>query len=428
MVYQQVTFCALSIIGVILSKSWQETLPVFLNQYAIDSILANSLITNSAFGLTIGAILAGIVTNILGPHMALPLNLSVLALSSAVIAKLSTFVAVNYNTNACIYMLGTPILGISSAILLLRLFMIIRGILMAMAMNAAYALVAATYAEDKLKLGSATSTLYILLSLSLGATTLLARYTIFFALLMVLCLLTAVALLIMRSNSNIKTNTRTNLGFYNELREYRNSFFYLLQDRRFVLACFVSMLCVGGFLNCIYLLRKVNFVGLALLQSQGRIIGLCGMLITSNAYRLVRQITAWDYSDFVNTLMPWLTSIPAICMFIIMYGIRFDNIFLIKFGFLMCMCIASASQPLAKWYILSIASDKSREIGKNITGSAQALVTLLNSSFEFIGSAIIFGLTLGGTIYIYLVIAIYITISRRFMLINRHTTLTGNND
>ena len=349
------------------------------------------LITINALGLTIGALIAGIFTNIFGAPLILPLSLLLISCISFAIIKLMLIPQLSPVMQIFLYILIT-----------------LRGVFIASSMNASYAYLGILYGNNALKLRTATATLYLSLFLALGFVPKYAKYfnENFYNALGQVCVLLCIGLVLFYQSFN---NQQRKVGsLVVEIRNYTASFPLLIKDLNFIALCSISMLCIGGFYNLIYVIRQVpEYINkVPTMQQYARM----------SAASLIMYIFFLTPNSAGNNGNKHSTSkkvkISLICVVIFGIVLFMCSISSLKYSlliisFVISFSASSALQIFAKTGIIKTAKSIEQTTKKNLIGSAQSVVTLSNSMFEFVGSYIIFNFKHGSMIYLGIAILLY---------------------
>lgn len=273
----------------------------------------------------------------------------------------------------------------------------LRGICIAVAMNAAYVTVGDLYKGDPF-LPAASNYLYIGLFGALAFVPLLIEQVpkkpafVIFA--------TIIGLLSFLLRRNVPKTSSTSV----DLIKYFKSWPLLIRQPEFLLSCAVSMICIGGFYNIIYIFTDAGLKGdysgnISVLQSIGRqcTFGILTLIYLFNiSFLKTSNKNCAQYMAFAMGTV----SVSVLILTLLHLGIPSIKLGLLaQIMFWLTCCCTGFAQPAAKLSVISIA----QKIGPNITGSAQSFVTLFNSVIEQQGAKIILAYTYPTGARLYLV-------------------------
>jgi len=278
-----------------------------------------------------------------------------------------------------------------------HIIIFVRGFCIALGMNSAYVAVANLFKNDPF-LARASNYLYMVL---FGALAIMPMTIDFLPKKGIFPVLTTIMFVVAYILWNQVPKTESSQF---NIRAYLRSCKVLVTKPEFIAVCFVSMVCIGGFYNIIYLFTDAslnnNFTGsLSLLQTIGR---LCTFGILALIYLLNISFLKTSSKNCSQYMAFGMFCVGVSCL--IIYGCHTqlpkNNLsMLAQFAFwATCLC-TGFSQPAAKYAVLSMA----QKLGKNIAGAAQSFVTLSNSVIEQQGSWLILGTPypFGARIYVF---------------------------
>ena len=227
--------------GLIVSKMWHDTLPIFLDLYSINisrSLLSTYMSSNS-FGMTIGGVFGGMFTDSLSPQRVFPFGMfSIFVLT---ILLMISFEYPVYNILVSNFILIDPRV----------IFLALRGICISTSMNAAYVAVGDMY-KGSSALPRASAYLYTALFGALASFPLIIQYTSK-NLFIFVCILNLIVPMILANSIDKRATSKV------DIVTYVKSLWLLLKSREFVLACSVSMICIGSFYNLMYCFNNFSY-------------------------------------------------------------------------------------------------------------------------------------------------------------------------
>jgi MFS family permease len=438
--------CAL---GLSLPKIWHDTFRLFLNVYGPDSSreLLGTYLSTNATGILVGGIMAGSLTDTLTPKITFPISTLLIGILSTILIMMYeipvfdlyvgrfflvallllilsalftlgySFVrkvkpqqalkkiisAKNFITYALLillvpilYYLSTYIPPIYNIISAKQVIIFIRGFWIAVGMNSAYVAVSNLYKNDKF-LATASNYLYMILFGALAATPILIEYLPKKPTFIVLTGLMYLVSIILWFYTPV-----TEMGKV-DLRKYFDSCRKLAFKPEFLAVCCISMVCIGGFYNLLYIFTDAglnnHFGGnISVMQSIGRqcTFGILALIYFGNiSFLKTSDKNCSQYMSFGMLVI----GISCLAIFGFHLQIPQNNLGLaaqIAF-WITCLCTGFC-QPACKYAVLSIA----QKTGRNMSGAAQSFVTLSNSIIEQQGAKIILGTPypFGSRIYI----------------------------
>lgn len=412
------------IVGLTASKLWHDTLRIFINAFMVDCTreLLEQYISWNVSGVMLGGVMAGFFTDSLTPSRTFPTSvMSISILSFLLIFTYTIPSLINFlwhvRIGISIFLAFLIIQGkskgarrlsfLSFAIITTMTFLnidvrlsllFLRGMSIAIAMNSAYVAVGDMYKGDPF-LPRASGYLYLSLFAALGFYPLLFEYLPTKTCFIVASGLMAILSLILKRT--IPKTKSTAPSF----RRYFSSWPILIKKPEFLLSCGVSMICIGGFYNNLYIftdasIHKDYLGNISRLQSLGRQCTFLILFLISvlNLRRL--QIKNSNCAQFMSIAM-LIVSISSSFLLLLHYRLPATKLNLLAELTLLISCLATGiAQPAAKTAIISIA----QFYNKNITGSAQSFVTLMNSAIEYGGSKIILAYMYPNGSRIYLII------------------------
>jgi len=365
--------------GLTTSKLWHDTLRIFLTAYIpnCNRAILEPYLSWNATGVLMGGIMAGLVTDSLTPKKVFPFATGSICLLSFLLIGCFQYEYLNIP-------------------LWLKLGLVMtRGIFIAIAMNCAYVAVGNLYKNNTF-LPTASNYLYMILFGTLAFAPLIIDKLPTKPAFMVFAGLMGILTLVL-----IKAVEKTEVQPVN-ISKYFKSWPLLITRPEFLLTCFVSMICIGGFYNLVYIFTDANLKldyinNVSMLQSAGRqfTFGVLACIYLLNIKFM--QTSKDNCAQYMSVGMGIVSLGALILLFLhlnLPLGMPAEIIFLIC-----CICTGFA-QPAAKLAIISV----SQKLGKNITGSAQSFVTLFNSLIEQQGVKLIMAYSYPGGARAYLVI------------------------
>ena len=392
-----------AVTGLTSCKLWHDTLrafvPAFTSSYT-RALLEQYLSWNAA-GIMFGGILAGFLTDSITPSGTFPTSVAGIGIISIILILTYKIPLINeilfyLRIGICILLLFMIIQGksksmrrvavIASVIFIfmticnidLRMNLIfLRGIAIAIGMNSAYVAVGDIYKGSPF-LPKASNYLYLALFGSLALCPKILEYlpkqvTFIISSLLMIVLSVFLKRFIPKTKSNPPS-----------FRRYFKSWPLLLSKPEFLLVCGVSMLCIGGFYNIIYIFTDASIHNnysnsISNLQSIGRwcTFAILFIIYAFNISKL--QTSNKNCSQYMSLAMLGV-SISAILLLVIHLRLPTANLGIWASCLFWLMCISTGfAQPAAKTGIICIA----QHYGNSITGSAQSFVTLLNSAIDY---------------------------------------------
>lgn len=365
--------------------------------------ISKNIIIATACGGTIGAFIAGMLTNVFGAPTILPMAVFAIFSISLMIMHCMNYVGSIY------------------AIILIYILSVLRGGAIAASMNASYGYIGLLYKNDKPGLTSATSKLYIALFIILGITPRYAQFlsTQFYVWLAFICMVVSVALAYKR-DAFVDDTTEKEFKLSVEVKRYISSFPLLFNNAAFIMLCFTSMLCIGGFYNIIYIVKEIPAYTpyLATIQQYARLSAAVMIIFINNlpglllgAYNIFAAKKQKHMSHYFIKIIRIVLLILSICgIIIIMQAIKLNRIDTLLYGFMLTFASASASQVFTKTDIISTANTIHAKTQRQVIGTAQAAATLANNAFEWIGSMLILGIYNGHSYYLISCVALYVLV------------------
>lgn len=266
-----------------------------------------------------------------------------------------------------------------------HIIIFVRGLCIALGMNSAYVAVGNLFRNDSF-LATASNYLYMFLFGTLALVPLFIEYLPKKPTFVILtCIMYFIAILLW-----FKTPATEAKKF--NLTNYLESCLKLVRKPEFLAVCFVSMICIGGFYNIIYVFtdaaRNHHFIGnLSVMQSIGRqcTFGVLALIYIFNISFL--KTSSKNCSQYMSASILFV-ALSAAILFFCNLNINNHPLGLIAQIAFWVTCLSTGfSQPAAKYAVLSIA----QKLGPNMSGAAQSFVTLSNSIIEQQGASVILG-------------------------------------